>query len=100
MAANKDNNLEGEILNPGNFKKIDSIYLTFENEEEVKCEVAGIFKVNNQSYIALSPEDEEEILLYGYEEKDDEFELRQIEDSQLEKVADVYFDLFGDEDTN
>ena len=79
--------------------EIDVIYLTFEDDEEVECQVLGVFEVENKEYIALLPADEDEVLLYEYKESDEEFDLLPIEDEkELETVANAYFELFEDED--
>ncbi len=89
-----------------------SIFITFEGdetEEEVECDVVGIFEVKNKEYIALTPKvegetavDEEgpELMLFRYEEKGDEIELSDIEsDEEYDAVVDEFNNLFfGDED--
>lgn len=79
--------------------EIDVIYLTFEDDEEVECQVLGVFEVEDKEYIALLPSDEDEILLYEYKDSDEEFDLIPIEDDEeLELVSKAYFELFEDED--
>lgn len=83
------------------------IYITFDDEEkEVACDVLGIFDVDDQEYIALSPQDSEEILIYRYSEDGEEIKLDEIEsDEEYEKVAEEFdtiyfadFDADFDED--
>lgn len=78
---------------------IDVIYLTFEDDKEVECEVLGVFEVENKEYIALLPSDEDEVLLYEYKESDEDFDLIPIaNEEELELVAKAYFELFEDDD--
>lgn len=77
---------------------VDVIYLTFENDEEVECQVMGVFKVEDKEYMALFIEAEEAILLYEYKETDEDFDLIPIEDEkELELVTDAYIELFEDD---
>lgn len=76
----------------------DLIYLTFEDDEEVECEVVGVFEVEGKEYIALLPVDEDEVFLYEYKDLGDEFDLIPIEDDkELELVSEAYFELFEDD---
>lgn len=79
------------------------IYVTFEDEdEEVACDVLGIFEVDGQEYIALVPQDsDDDVLLYHFSEENDEVNLSEIEsDEEYEKVAAAFeqefFDAFED----
>lgn len=77
------------------------IYVTFEDEnKEVACDVLGIFEVDDIEYIALAPQDEEEVLIYRYSEENDDIKLDEItSDEEYEKVAGEFDDLFfGDFD--
>ena len=72
------------------------IYVTFEDEDkEVACDVLGIFEVDNIEYIALAPQDEDEVLIYRYAEDGEDVKLDEIEsDEEYEKVAAEFDDLF------
>lgn len=72
------------------------IYVTFEDEDkEVACDVLGIFEVEDQEYIALAPQDEEEVLIYRYSENGEDIQLDEIDsDEEYEKVAAEFDDLF------
>lgn len=79
------------------------IYVMFEGEdEEVACDVLGVFDVEGQDYIALIPQDsEDDVLLYGFEESEEgEVNLTEIEtDEEYEKVAQAFEEeLFDEED--
>ncbi len=79
---------------------MDIIYLTLEDDSELECEVIGIFEVEDKEYIALAPLGEEEVLLYGYKEKEnDEFELVSIEDEdEFDLVTEAFYALYSDDD--
>lgn len=72
------------------------IYVTFEDEnKEVACDVLGIFEVDEVEYIALAPQDEEDVLIYRYKENGDDIQLDEIEsDEEYEKVAAQFDELF------
>lgn len=99
MNKEMDNHEHDENCNHDHEGEVDVIYLTFDDDEEVECQVLGVFEVENKEYIALHPADEDEILLYEYKETEEEFDLIPIEDEQeLELVSSAYFELFDDED--
>lgn len=78
----------------------DKIYLTLEDDSELVCDVLGIFEVEDRSYIAMVPEDGDEVFIYEYIESEDgeEFELAVIEDDEeFTKVSDVFEEIFADE---
>lgn len=76
------------------------IYVTFEDEDrEVACDVLGIFEVDDIEYIALAPQDEDDVLIYRYAENGEDIQLNEIEsDEEYEKVAAEFDDLFFGED--
>ena len=66
------------------------ITLEFDDDQEVECEIMGVFDCDGKEYIALIPHDDsDDVYLYGYKEAgDDEFELIDIEDdAEFEKVV-------------
>ncbi|WP_069997520.1 DUF1292 domain-containing protein [Cellulosilyticum sp. I15G10I2] len=72
------------------------IYVTFEDEDrEVACDVLGIFEVDDIEYIALAPQDEEDVLIYRYSEEGDDIKLDEIEtDEEYDKVAAEFDEMF------
>lgn len=74
--------------------------LTLENGEELPSEVIGIFEAEGKEYIALLPENDDRVLIYKYQElENDEIDLQNIEDDvEFEKVTEAFWDIFGDED--
>lgn len=77
------------------------IYVMFDGEdEEVACDVLGIFEVDDKEYIALVPQDSDnDVLLYGFTEEDDDVNLSEIEtDEEYEKVAQAFEKEFFDEE--
>lgn len=79
---------------------MDIVYLTLEDDSELECEVIGIFEVEDKEYIALLPVGEEEVLLYGYKElENNEFDLQAIEDEEeFDLVSEAFYALYSDED--
>lgn len=76
------------------------IYVTFEEEDrEVACDVLGIFEVDDVEYIALAPQDEDDVLIYRYSENGEDIQLDEIaSDEEYEKVAAEFDDLFFGEE--
>ena len=77
------------------------ITLQFENDEEIECEILGIFDANDKEYIALLPDDgTDDVYIYGYKEvDDDEFELIDIEDEdEFNKAIEVFEQLVIEEE--
>jgi len=71
------------------------IYLTLDDDSEVKCIVLGIFDYDNQDYIALIPEDEEIVFIYKYDEDDNGPILSRIEsDEEFERISNRFSELF------
>ncbi|MET3617522.1 uncharacterized protein YrzB (UPF0473 family) [Peptoniphilus olsenii] len=80
-----------------------TITLTLDDNSELVCIVIGIFECDNNEYIALVPESEEdgdEVLLYKYKEiSEEEVELDVIEsDEEFEKVTAKFDEIFNDEE--
>jgi len=77
------------------------ITLQFDNDEEIECEILGIFDANDKEYIALLPDDgTDDVYIYGYKEvDDDEFELIDIEDEdEFNKAIEVFEQLVIEEE--
>ncbi|MCI8284868.1 MAG: DUF1292 domain-containing protein [Firmicutes bacterium] len=69
------------------------ITLQFENNEEVECEILGVFDLENKEYIALLPDDgTDDVYIYEYKEiSDEEFDLIDIEDdAEFERVVEEF----------
>ena len=65
-------------------QELETMTLTLEDDTELQCAILGIFDVEGiegKEYIALLPEDDETVIIYQYNEIDDDnFELLTIED--------------------
>ena len=74
--------------------------IVLEDGEELPREVIGLVEVDGKEYIALLPENDDRVLLYIYEELNDEdVDLQNIEDDQeVERVTEAFWEIFGDED--
>lgn len=71
----------------------DMVTLEFD-ENEVECEIMGVFEAGGKEYIALIPDDgSDDVWIYGYKEVgDDEFEIIDIEDDAEFEAAVKEFD--------
>ncbi len=77
------------------------IYITFDDEDkEVPCDVLGIFEVDDQEYIAVETQDNNEVLIYHYSEEGEEIKLDEIEsDEEYERIAEIFDEMYyGDFD--
>ena len=80
-------------------EEADIITLEFDDDQEVECEIMGVFDCDGKEYIALIPHDDtDDVYLYGYKEVgDDEFELIDIEDdAEFEKVVKEFDAIMAD----
>ena len=78
---------------------MDVIYLTLDDGTELECNVIGTFEVDDYEYIALVPMDDDQVLLYRYEEDEDGFDLINIEeDEEFEIASEAFYTLFVEED--
>lgn len=81
-------------------EEYEKLHLTLEDDTELECYILGTFEVEDKSYIALLPEDQEDVLLYNYiEVGEEEIKLNNIEDDdEFDIVSKAFYELFGDED--
>lgn len=79
----------------------DTITLTLENDTTLECNVLGVFEVEDKEYIALLPDEQENVLLYQYTSSDDEdVELTNIEDDdEFELVSKTFMTLIQEEES-
>ena len=86
-----------------------TVTLTLDNDEEVECLVITVFEAAGRDYIALLPmeqseEEEGEVYLYRYIEREDgEPDLENIEsDEEYERISQIFIDRldadYDDED--
>ena len=90
-----DHDLENE--------EIETMVLTSEDDTELECQALGVFEFEGNEYIALVPmsgELEDEIIVFGYEElEDDEVSLHQIEsDEEYERILDFLDTIIEEEE--
>lgn len=85
-------------------EELDIITLTLEDDSELDCEVIALFNLEDREYIALLPvetedEDEREVLLYRFNEiNEEEFEVKMIEsEEEFEKVAEKYYEVASED---
>lgn len=76
----------------------NKITIQFENGEESICDVLCMFETDEHHYLALLPENGEEVFLYRYTETETGIELDNIEtDEEYEKVADIFESILEEE---
>ena len=78
---------------------MEVITITLEDDSEVDCYVILTYELDGKDYIALLPEDADEISLYTYKELEDgDLELENIEDDmEFERAAEAFHALYEDE---
>lgn len=76
------------------------VTLSFDDGDEVECEVYGVFECDGKEYIALIPDDDsDDVYIYGYKElEDDDYDLIDLDDEEFEKAAAKLEELIDDED--
>ncbi len=77
----------------------DTIVLNFEDNEEVECDVLGVFDVDGKEYIALLPLDEgEDVYVFRYVTENDDVKLENIEsDDEFNTVLSTFNEIFVDD---
>ena len=79
-------------------EEMEIMHLVLDDDTEVDCYVLGVFDVKDNEYIALIPEDTEDVLLYKYSETEEGVELDNIEDDdEYEEVGKIFDELFAEE---
>ncbi len=80
-------------------EEFEKVTISLDGEEDITCNVLGVFDVNDRDYIALLPEKDEEVLIFRYTEEDGNVSLDNIEtDEEYEEVSEVFYEIFIDED--
>lgn len=79
-------------------EEMEIMHLSLDDGTDIDCYVLGVFDVNDKEYIALVPEDSEDVLLYRYSETEEGVELDNIEDdAEYEEVGKVFDEIFEEE---
>lgn len=79
-------------------EEVPVLKITLEDDTEMECYVLGIFEVRGKEYIALLPTEEEEVLLYEYNETEDGLELDTIEDDEIYELVVKAFEEASEEE--
>lgn len=97
---NNQNNNDAKIFLDEEME--DTITLVFE-DTQVECGIIASFPVGDKDYVALLPLEEveglseDEILLYGYTRKGEDFELIEIQDDdEFDMVADAFDEMLDE----
>ena len=78
---------------------MDNIILLDEENNEVEFEILGTFGVDEANYAALKQVEDELILIVEVIEKNNEIELKSIEDQDLlDELIDIYEEMKEDVD--
>ena len=73
---------------------VQKITLTLDDGNELVCSVLGTFDFEEQNYIALLPDDGEDVFIYAFRQDGEEIELLMIEsDEEYERVGDYFMEL-------
>ena len=70
----------------------EQITITFEDGEEVVCDVIGVLEVDGQDYIALIPTDDDGVLIFKYTESAEGVALGDIDSDETYEIVAEAFD--------
>lgn len=74
-----------------------TIELVLDDGTKMTCDVIGIFEVDEEEYIALAEPNNDNILIYIFEENGKEINLKNIESKEkYVEVSEVFMELFAD----
>lgn len=76
----------------------ETISLTTDDGEQIECTVLGTFDVKEKAYIALLPEDSEDVFIYAFSEDGDNIQLDRIESDEEYETVGAAFMALWDED--
>ena len=81
-------------------EEMETMTLTLDDDTELECGIIGVFDVDGKEYIALLPLEDETVLIYEYNEKEDgDVKLGLIEDDDVfEKVSNTFYEIWDDEE--
>ena len=65
---------------------MDTIQLEFP-DGILECSILGSFQAGGADYLALTPPEGDDVFLYGYTEKDEKIELRNLSESEFTLAA-------------
>lgn len=78
-------------------EEIPTMQLVLDDGTEVEWDVIATFPVGDSDYIALAPQDSEDLFLYRYSETEDGVNLENIEDDdEFEAVGRALDELFNE----
>lgn len=82
---------------------MQTVTITLEDDSELVCSIIGHFSLEDEKYedyeyIALLPQDSEEILIYRYNEDGDSVDIDNIEDDEEFEAVSAMFQSILDEE--
>lgn len=83
----------------GHDHDMQTITLQTEEGEDLNCLVIGTFEVEGKGYIALLPEGEEDVFIYGFAQDGEHIQLDRIEtDEEYQRVGEVFMQMWGEDE--
>lgn len=79
-------------------EEFQTIHLTLEDGTEMDCLVVGTYDINDISYIALVEEEDDQVMIYRFEEAEEGMiDIINIEDDEeFDLASSAFFELFVD----
>lgn len=73
----------------------ETITLTLDDDTSLECIVLGVFDVDDQEYIALLPENSDDVFIYIYKEDENgDIDLENIEsEEEFDRISQVFLSL-------
>lgn len=80
-------------------EEVQTIHLSLDDGTELDCIVLATFEIKGKDYIALLPEEHEDVFLYEFNETEEGMELKNIEDDEeFELVAKAFNEAFEEDE--
>lgn len=95
--CNHDDNHECNHDHDDEFEQ--KIKLVLDDGTELICVVLATFELKDKEYMALLPEEQEDVFLYEYKDHDGELELINIEDDEeFDLVSKAFYEMFEEDE--
>ena len=95
MSNTNNTNNEEEIFDPQEM----FVTLDLDDGSQLECQILTIFDVDNQNYIALVPVDNDEEVIFYFEDEEGNPSLENIDsDDEFDAVSDRFDELLDEEE--